>query len=164
MSLSPYYIYMMWAAEERGAGNTCRMTHHYFDAFSSGFSPSALCWLGVFLVSWWRNVSSVAKILALCAPMPNRNMEAELQRRKRVALFLCQAKREHHRLMPQELWPPLWVIGRGYPMAPHSSTLAWKIPWIEGPGRLQSLGSWRVRYDWVTSLSLFTLMHWGRKW
>ena len=49
-------------------------------------------------------------------------------------------------------------------MAPHSSTLAWKIPWIEEPGRLQSMGSLRVRHDWATSLSLFTLMHWRRKW
>ena len=41
-------------------------------------------------------------------------------------------------------------------MAPHSSTLAWKIPWTEEPGRLQSMGSRRVRHDWATSLSLFT--------
>ena len=39
-------------------------------------------------------------------------------------------------------------------MATHSSTLAWKIPWTEEPGRLQSMGSPRVRHDWVTSLSL----------
>ena len=49
-------------------------------------------------------------------------------------------------------------------MAPHSSTLAWKIPWMEEPGRLQSMWSLRVRHDWVTSLSLFTFMHWRRKW
>ena len=49
-------------------------------------------------------------------------------------------------------------------MAPHSSTLAWKIPWMEEPGRLQSMGSLRVRLDWATSLSLFTFMHWRRKW
>ena len=49
-------------------------------------------------------------------------------------------------------------------MAPHSSTLAWKIPWTEEPGRLQSMGSLRVGHDWVTSLSLFTFMHWRRKW
>ena len=49
-------------------------------------------------------------------------------------------------------------------MAPHSSTLAWKIPWTEKPGRLQSMGLLRVRHDWATSLSLFTLMHWRRKW
>ena len=39
-------------------------------------------------------------------------------------------------------------------MAPHSSTLAWKIPWTEEPGRLQSMGSLGVRHDWATSLSL----------
>ena len=49
-------------------------------------------------------------------------------------------------------------------MAPHSSTLAWKVPWTEEPGGLQSMGSLRVRHDWATSLSLFTLMHWRRKW
>ena len=49
-------------------------------------------------------------------------------------------------------------------MAPYSSTLAWKIPWMEEPGRLQSMGLRRVRHDWATSLSLFTFMHWRRKW
>ena len=49
-------------------------------------------------------------------------------------------------------------------MAPHSSTFAWKIPWMEEPGGLQSMGSQRVRHDWATSLSLFTFMHWRRKW
>ena len=49
-------------------------------------------------------------------------------------------------------------------MAPHSSTLAWKIPWMEEAGGPQSIGSLRVRHDWVTSLSLFTFMHWRRKW
>ena len=49
-------------------------------------------------------------------------------------------------------------------MAPHSSTLAWKIPWMEEPSGLQSMGSLRVGYDWATSLSLFTFMHWRRKW
>ena len=49
-------------------------------------------------------------------------------------------------------------------MAPHSSTFAWKIPWTEEPGRLQSMGSHRVGHDWPTSLSLFTFMPWRRKW
>ena len=48
-------------------------------------------------------------------------------------------------------------------MAPHSSTLAWSIPRTEEPGRLQSIGSRRVRHDRVTSLSLLTFMHWRRK-
>ena len=49
-------------------------------------------------------------------------------------------------------------------VAPHSSTLAWKIPWMEEPGRLQSMGLQSVGHDWATSLSLFTFMHWRRKW
>ena len=49
-------------------------------------------------------------------------------------------------------------------MAPHSSTLAWKIPRMEEPGGLQSMGSLRVGDDRETSLSLFTLMRWRRKW
>ena len=44
-----------------------------------------------------------------------------------------------------------------------ASTLAWKIPWTEESGRLQSMGSLRVGHDWATSLSLFTFMHWRRK-
>ena len=48
--------------------------------------------------------------------------------------------------------------------APNSSTLAWKIPWTEEPGRLQSMGSRRVRHDCATSLSLFTFMHRRRQW
>ena len=50
-------------------------------------------------------------------------------------------------------------LGREDPLekeiAPHSSTLAWQIPWMEKPGRLQSMGSQRVRHDWATSLSFF---------
>ena len=49
-------------------------------------------------------------------------------------------------------------------MAPHSSTLAWKIPWTEEPGRLQAMRLLRVRHDWATSLWLFTFKHWRRKW
>ena len=49
-------------------------------------------------------------------------------------------------------------------MATHSSTLAWKIPWMEEPGGLRSMGSIRVGQDSVTSLSLFTFLHWRRQW
>ena len=49
-------------------------------------------------------------------------------------------------------------------MATHSSTPAWKIPWTGEPGGLQSMGSLRVGHDWAASLSLFTFMHWSRKW
>ena len=52
-----------------------------------------------------------------------------------------------------------WVRSLGWEdplekeMATHSSTLAWKIPWTEGPGRLQFMGSQRVAHNWATSLS-----------
>ena len=49
-------------------------------------------------------------------------------------------------------------------MATHSSTLAWKIPWTEEPGRLQTMGSLRVGHNCATSLARFTFMHWRRKW
>ena len=53
----------------------------------------------------------------------------------------------------QETW--VRILGREDPlekeMATHSSTLVWKIPWTEEPGRLQSMGSQRVGHDWATS-------------
>ena len=65
-------------------------------------------------------------------------------------------------------WPAVWEtqvrsLGQEDPlekeMATHSSTLAWKIPWTEEPGRLQSMGSQIVRHDRTTSLSL--MVHLG---
>ena len=44
-------------------------------------------------------------------------------------------------------------------MAIHSSTIAWKIPWTEEPGRLQSMGLQRVGHNWATSLSLYDICH-----
>ena len=66
-------------------------------------------------------------------------------------------------------FPAHWIslrctAGPEKAVAPHSSTLAWKIPWTEEPGRLQSIRSRRVGHDWATSLSLFTFMHWRSKW
>ena len=54
----------------------------------------------------------------------------------------------------------VWSLGWEDPlekeMATHSGILAWKVPWMEKPGRLQSMGSQRVRHDWATSLTLGT--------
>ena len=54
------------------------------------------------------------------------------------------------------LVPRLWFLTalENKEIATHSSILAWKIPWMDKPGRLQSMGSQRVRHNWVTSLSL----------
>ena len=69
---------------------------------------------------------------------------------------------EHHSFLHRNSESIDWLSEKA--MAPHSSTFAWKIPWMEEPGRVQSMGSLRVRHDWATSLSLFTFMHWRRKW
>ena len=55
----------------------------------------------------------------------------------------------------QETWFDPWVgkIPLEKEMATHSSILAWKNPWMEEPGKLQSMGSQRVGHDWATSLS-----------
>ena len=56
------------------------------------------------------------------------------------------------------------MYGMEKAMVSHSSTLSWKIPWTEEPGRLQSMESLRVGHDWATSLWIFTFVHWRRKW
>ena len=56
--------------------------------------------------------------------------------------------------MDQKSFDSIYVPGTEKAMAPHSSTLAWKIPWLEEPGRLWSMGSQRVGHNWATSLSL----------
>ena len=63
-----------------------------------------------------------------------------------------------------KVWSLGWDDSLEKEMATHSSTLAWKIPWVKEPGRLQSMGSQGVGKDWATSLSFFTFMHWKRKW
>ena len=62
----------------------------------------------------------------------------------------------------------VWSLGWEHPlekgMATHSSILAWRIPWREEPGRLQSMGSQRVMHDWATFTSLFrSTAHWKKK-
>ena len=85
-------------------------------------------------------------------------LTVDVQYRQKINLCCYKPLRSEAYLLPQ----PNLALEKA--MAPHSSTLAWKIPWTEEPGRLQSMGSLRVGLDWATSLSLFTLMHWRRKW
>ena len=56
-----------------------------------------------------------------------------------------------------QVWSLGWEDPLEKEMATHSSTLAWKIPWVEEPGTLQSMVPQRVRHDWATSLSLHTV-------
>ena len=85
----------------------------------------------------------------ICKRGERRRIESVL-RAWRAGVWPCKA-----RIIKEQL--------RGI-TATHSSTLAWRIPWMEEPHRLQSMGSQRVRHDWATSLSLFTFLHWRRKW
>ena len=75
---------------------------------------------------------------------------------------LSDAWRQRWCLSQKQFPVPIQYLEKA--MAPHSNTLAWRIPWMEEPGRLQSMRSLRVRHDWATSLSLCTFMHWRRKW
>ena len=65
-------------------------------------------------------------------------------------------------LVPETLGTAALVYGEGDGTPLQYSCL--ENPWTEEPGRLQSMGSLRVGYDWATWLSLFTFMHWRRKW
>ena len=58
----------------------------------------------------------------------------------------------------------VYILWSEKAMAPHSSALAWKIPWMQQPGGMQSTELRRVGHGWATSLSLFTFMHWRRQW
>ena len=72
-----------------------------------------------------------------------------------------------HGVAESQTWLSDWTEQKVEASKLHLSCLehsAWKIPWTEKPGGLQSMGLLRVRHDWATSLSLFTFMHWRRKW
>ena len=83
---------------------------------------------------------------------------------KHICSFLKNTIRSQTIYCSASFMQDLWSRSPEKAMAPHSSTLVWKIPWTEEPGRLQSVGSLGVGHDWATSLSLFPFMHWRRKW
>ena len=68
-------------------------------------------------------------------------------------------QRVKHLLALRETWVGSlgWADPLEKAMATHSSTLAWRIPWTEKPGRLQSMGSQRVGHDWATSLHFMSI-------
>ena len=82
---------------------------------------------------------------------------------QKINIITVYTKRTKEKVTAQEMFT-IYISYKEKAMAPHSSTLAWKIPWMEEPGRLQSVGSQRVGHNWATWLSLFTFMHWRRKW
>ena len=100
------------------------------------------------------------------------HLNAEFQRiarrdKKPSSAIIAKEQRKTIERQRPEIFSRILEIPREHlekAMATHSSTFAWKIPWTEEPGRLQSMGLLRVRHDWVTSFSLFTFIHWRRKW
>ena len=72
-------------------------------------------------------------------------------------LYRASMVAERVKCLPTMQETQVWSLGQEdtleKEMAPHSSTLAWKIPWMEEHGRLPSMGSQRVRHNWATSLS-----------
>ena len=81
----------------------------------------------------------------------------------KIPMYTSRRLRESLRSTNSRLEALLLGLSQEKAMTPHSSTLAWKIPWTEEPSRLQSMRSLRVGHSWTTSLSLFTFMHWRRK-
>ena len=77
---------------------------------------------------------------------------------------LCFYEEQFITLLFLKILFPVSVLYNGEGNGTPLHYFAWKIPWMEEPGRLQSMGSRRVGHGWATSLSLFTFMHWRRKW
>ena len=80
------------------------------------------------------------------------------------ASLVAQKLKRLPAMQETRVWSLVWEDPLEKEMATHSNALAWRIPWMVEPGRLQSMGLQRVGHDWATSLSLFTFMHWRRKW
>ena len=117
----------------------------------SGLTVSVKSWLTMEMIatelSLWFTLTLSLSSLIIVLPNLKKNSQPE------VILHSFKDLLEGYKFWPN----PLRISEKA--MASHSSTLAWKIPWTEEPGRLQSMGM-----DWATSLSLFTFMHWIRKW
>ena len=98
--------------------------------------------------------------LACCSPWGHKELNMSEQ------LYWMETSPSHQDVIRIIRWQNLVLLGSKAEkaMAAHSSTLAWKIPWTEEPGRLQSMGSLWVRHDWAASLSHFSSTHWRREW
>ena len=116
----------------------------------------------------WRTIVHVVSKSQTWLRKHTHTFEVKSQERPELHATLIYSKPKFRSgiCLLEEIFTPergIW-ISMEKTMAPHCSTLAWKIPRMEEPGRLQSMGSLRVRHNWATSLSLFTFMRWRRKW
>ena len=148
-----------------GSESAVRIRWPKFWSFSFSISPSnKYSRLISFRIDWFYLLAVQGTLKSL---LQLHSLKASILRHS--AFFMVQLTSIHdywknHSFDYTDLcWPSPYYVSVLYivvcicleqAMAPHSSTLAWKIPWTEEPGRLQSMGSLRVRHDWVTSLSL----------
>ena len=105
-----------------------------------------------FLMSYHRKNSVRYKVIGKKWTYLERNTLSKYER----ASLIAQSVKNLPAM--RDTW--VWFLG----WEDFQSILAWLVPWTEEPGGLQSMGLQRVRHDWMTSLSLFTFMHWRRKW
>ena len=72
-----------------------------------------------------------------------------------IASLVAQTVKRLPTMRETWVWSLDWEVPLEKEMTTHSSIFSWKIPWMEEPGRLQSMGSQRVRQDWETSLHIY---------
>ena len=119
--------------------------------------------------AWWAAISGVAQSWTRLKRLSSSKLLYITKHGVPDGHLVCQP---HHQTSPSKLSavfrsPRIFCLLEPHwekALATYSSILAWKIPWTEEPGGLQSRGSRRVGHDWATSLSLFTFMHWRRRW
>ena len=73
---------------------------------------------------------------------------------RKVSCLVAQTIKRLSAVQETRVWSLGWEDPLEKEMATHCSTLAWKIPWMEEPGRLQSVGSQRVEHSWAASVSV----------
>ena len=141
---TPTWLCWKWAMVDLRGGNDA--TRNTCKEWTWNYLDEGCLWLNR-LDGHHRNICASMSVHSMALPVPTP--------------FVGVNTSQH----PQPLrYKGLCFPGMEKAMAPHSSTPAWKIPWTEEPGGLQSMGLLRVRHNWATLLSLFTFMHWRRKW
>ena len=111
------------------------------------FEPTLTCWALYFTIIFLSIYQIQQGLTKISSGLTSINIPS-------ISLFLLHVRLSYFMTVFYFLffWPYLMAV-KEKAMAPHSSTLAWKIPWVEEPGGLQSMGSLRVGHDWTTSLS-----------
>ena len=129
--------------------------------------------------AWWATVHGVAKSRTWLNDFTHLTMDSlqMFTANSGASVEVCQRQFSWAKLKVNfwQFLHPAYFSLKSFPFSfplsrsrrqwhPTPVRLPGKIPWMEEPSRLQSMGLLRVGHDWATSLSLFTFMHWRRKW